>query len=229
VPDFENLLVKHPLLGHIVRRVIWLAFDADGQPIGTFRVTGACTYENPVQAPFDLDRAAEVAIAHTMQFGEDAFRAWQAVLAQYPISPPFAQLNRQVYSLPADTELDTELNSFDDVFVSEENLVRTLESRGWTRGAAGDNGIFEEHTKVFDCDRVTAVVQYNGVGMQGMGGEKQSIDRLFFLPGKQRKKIVSDADGALPLGDIDLIVISEVLADLHFIAAKGEVGSIKSD
>ena len=98
--EFEEVLIKHPILGQLCKRLVWCGYDREQETIGTFRSKAAGIYEDEGGNKFDLSTAYEVAILHPLQLSEEAFRKWQSVFANFPISPPFSQLSRQVYSLP---------------------------------------------------------------------------------------------------------------------------------
>ena len=59
--------------------------------------------------------------------------------------------------------------------------------------------------------------------------DAQSIDRVFFLKGEHEKNYCHDTYGALKLGRVDKIVISEVLRDLNAIAEKGKPNEQEDD
>jgi len=70
---------------------------------------------------------------------------------------------------------------------------------------------------------VSAIVQYEGVPVGYMvDWEDQKIDRCFFIPGIYRPEIYPKHPDPLPLGQIDRVVISEVLADLTALASTGK-------
>ena len=54
------------------------------------------------------------------------------------------------------------------------------------------------------------------------GWDDQHVERCFFLSGIYTPEMYPEHKNAMPLGQVDSIVISEVLADLTSIAAKGK-------
>ena len=110
--------------------------------------------------------------------------------------------------------------------VSGSSIVSTLERLGWTRGPSLDNGVFCEHFKHFPGVPATASISYRDGLPVGyvQGWEDQELDVCCFEPGlnvpqdwawyRQRKKI--------KLSTLDPVVISEVLSDLHTLAAKAK-------
>jgi len=70
---------------------------------------------------------------------------------------------------------------------------------------------------------VTAVIQYQGITVLtgGVGDDDQYIDYCAFLPGKAAAKYFREYEKGMPLGTIDVIVLSEVLSDLELLREKG--------
>ena len=70
---------------------------------------------------------------------------------------------------------------------------------------------------------MTAVVEYDGVPIGYMEGwEDQAINACYFFKGIRNHRDYPDRKNAMRLGDVDAVVISEVLRDLKAIAHKAE-------
>lgn len=141
--------------------------------------------------------------------------------------PPFPQLGRPVYDIEPGDHAERLLKRFGGRRIGAATLVRTLENLGWLRGNAYDNGVFMLHTKPFPALGMTAVVQYDGVGMGMIAEEEdQSIDEVYVLAGIQSADDlgwgVHEHRGPSPMtwGEVDAIIRSEVLADVNTILAK---------
>jgi hypothetical protein len=98
-----------------------------------------------------------------------------------------------------------------------------LERLGWTRGEPGDGGIVHEHSKSFPAAGVTAVLEYwEGIPVGFVQGwSDQKLEPAFFVK-TSAERYWFDRNKALPLGKVDAVVLSEVLADLTFLASKAE-------
>ncbi len=104
------------------------------------------------------------------------------------------------------------------------SLVGILERHGWNRGIPQDAGLFHEHTKPFVGANVTAVIQYPGIPVGYMvDWDDQNVDNCFFVPGNYTPTIYPEHRDALPLGDVDPVVISEVLGTLGVLRREGEM------
>ncbi|MFC5003229.1 DUF4132 domain-containing protein [Dactylosporangium cerinum] len=161
--SFRDHLVAHPLLGHIVRRLVWTASTDDASPAGAggagdavglgdaspggagdaspvaFRVAEDGTFADADDNAFDLPPAATVAVAHPRQLGSQV-AGWAEVFADYEILQPFAQLGRAVHALTAEERASAELTRFAGRKVPTTTLLG-LERRGWQRGVPQDAGV----------------------------------------------------------------------------------------
>ncbi len=64
--EFETLLVRHPLMTHLVRTLIWGAYDSAGALAATFRVTEDQSYANSQDETFDLAPFATAVLVHPL-------------------------------------------------------------------------------------------------------------------------------------------------------------------
>jgi hypothetical protein len=101
-------------------------------------------------------------------------------------------------------------------------MVRVLEDRGWERGSAAEHGRYSEHAKPFPALGVTAVVEYQGVPMGSMAdADDQTIEHCYVLDralgSAHDLDRSSDVGTPVAWGEVDRIVRSEVLADLHIL------------
>ncbi|MFF5263948.1 DUF4132 domain-containing protein [Actinomadura viridis] len=134
LPDFQRLLVSHPLMGHIVRRLVWMTCDGT-----TFRVAEDGTFADPADDALTLPPAASVRIAHRLDL-DDTIAAWSEVFADYEIAQPFPQLGRPVHALTLDELRTGRLERFEGVTVPLGRLLN-LERHGWEHDAPADAGI----------------------------------------------------------------------------------------
>ena len=134
VDEFERLLVGHPLLRHIVRRLVWTAGDGL-----CFRIAEDGTYADAADDVFVLPAGAEVGVAHPLVLGE-TLATWSEVFADYEILQPFPQLGRPVAALDESERTAEHLKRFEGVTAPVGKLLG-LTKRGWVRGEPMDNGV----------------------------------------------------------------------------------------
>jgi hypothetical protein len=222
--EFEELLVRHPLMTNLVRLVIWGVYGEDGRLEATFRVTEDQSYADPADEVFALPAEARVGLVHPLQLGEAEKAAWGEVLADYEIVPPFEQIGRPVFTLEAAERGQQELDRWKALAIPPQSLVFTLEKLGWQRGIPQGNGTVYSHSKPFEGADVTAVIEYeDGISVGYVEGwEDQQITRCSFIAGLWRPDDYPFSKEGQLLGDVDPVVVSEVLSDLTTIALKGK-------
>jgi len=221
--EFDQLLVKHPLMTNLVRMLVWGAYDFDGKLLSTFRVTEDQSLADNSDGAFVVPDGAQVGIPHPLQMTQEDKSAWGEIWADYEIVPPFSQLGRATFAIVDAERGIVEMKRFGDKRLPCATVIFTLEKLGWQRSQPADGGGFNEHTKPFSGANVTAVAQYEpGTWIGGIqDGDPQKIEDVFFVPGiflpgemwPEHKK-------RLTWGDVDPVVVSEVLADLTSIYAK---------
>jgi hypothetical protein len=132
-------------------------------------------------------------------------------------------LGRPIYALEAGATEKSEILWFGHVKIPAAALISTLQRLGWAQGIPEDAGHFHEHSKPFSAAQVTAIVEYEGIPVgYREGWVDQTMGRCFFISGIYRPVIYPKHPDPLPLGQIDPVVISEVLADLTAVTAKGK-------
>lgn len=136
--EFGEYFLEHPLVRHIVRRLVWATF-VDGEISGTFRVAEDMSLADVSDAEYTLGDEAVIGIAHPLHLGKD-LAAWSDVFADYEILQPFEQLGRGVYALTDEERASTKLTRFAGLDIPV-GRVLGLERRGWQRGAPQDAGI----------------------------------------------------------------------------------------
>ncbi|MEW9533096.1 WGR and DUF4132 domain-containing protein [Microbispora sp. NPDC049125] len=132
--EFKRLLVGHPLLWHIVRRLVWGLYDPSGRLTGALRVAEDRSFADAEDDTLLLPDEAVVGVAHPLELGEK-LAAWAEVFADYEILQPFPQLGRETYA-PEETLL-AEISGARIPTVK----VIGLERRGWRRGTPQDAGL----------------------------------------------------------------------------------------
>ncbi|MFE6284745.1 DUF4132 domain-containing protein [Streptomyces sp. NPDC057877] len=207
--EFRALFVAHPLLWHLVRRLVWLR-ELDGE-VTAFRVAEDRTFADVHDDELALPERARVRLAHPLHLG-DQVGAWAELFADYEILQPFPQLGRAVHALTEDEAAGHRLTRFEDTLVPIGKLLG-LTKRGWERGAPQDAGIErwffrridDDHCLVLDLDPGIVV----GIPDQ-LGDQTFRAVWLDSAPGDYYPK----HKHPLRLGGVDPVLVSELLADL---------------
>ena len=207
VPTFRTFMLEHPLVFHLVRRLVWGTYQ-NGKLGATFRVAEDKSFADDADRPFSLAEDATIGIPHLLDLGDAAAAAWGERLADYEIIQPFAQLQRPVYRVDAKEKTATALERFEGVKVPLGKVLR-LEERGWRRGTPQDAGWIWDMEKPLP-DGIVATL--------GLGDGILAGDMSESAPEQTLKEVTLSkrgSDGALALGDLAPLVFSELVRDLE--------------
>jgi hypothetical protein len=215
--EFRALFVEHPLLWHLVRRLVWVCVPGEGTPgaggAGTaFRVAEDRTFADVDEDVFVLPDDTSVRLAHPLTLGGEAVSAWSEVFADYEILQPFAQLGRAVHRLTPEEEAGSRLGRFEGFTVPTTKMLG-LTKRGWDRGSPEDNGVENEISKKLG-ENLYLVIDLDGGIAIGAISEipDQKLDAVALATRPDRYS--ASKDNGLRFGDLDPVVASELLADL---------------
>lgn len=143
--EFRALLLDHPLIRHLTRRLVWLSSateDADPSAgtVTAFRVAEDGTLATVADEPYLLPDDAVVRIAHPLRLG-DGLGAWAELFADHEILQPFEQLGRAVYALTEQERGEGRLTRFEGAGNVPVGKILGLVAQGWQRGTPMDGGV----------------------------------------------------------------------------------------
>jgi hypothetical protein len=220
--DFAHL-VRHPLLRHIVRRLVWGVYGTedtghtDGALIGSFRIAEDLTYADVHDAHYEVPAGAVLGVAHAVDLGAD-LGAWSEVFADYEIRQPFDQLGQPVLALSAAERAGREFGPCAGLSTPAVRIAG-LEARGWIRGPVGDGALWTTILRPVGsaggtgADRFVIAEFKPGI-MAGAPAQSdyQEITRAWLSVTGEHP----DFDRhALPLSELDPVTASVVLHDLN--------------
>ncbi|MEU4688641.1 DUF4132 domain-containing protein [Actinoplanes sp. NPDC023714] len=133
--DFRHYFAGHPLMRHLVRRLVWFRFEHSSG----IRPAEDGSFADVDDEAVVLGDDERIGVAHPLQLG-DALAAWAGVFADYEILQPFPQLGREVEALTPEQAEERLGRGFLGVRVPTTTLLG-LERRGWQRGAPQDAGV----------------------------------------------------------------------------------------
>ncbi len=136
--DFEARIARHPLLGHLAKRLVWVAARPGGAT-DAFRVAEDGSLADVADRAFSLAGDATVRLAHPAL---DTLDAWAALFADYTILQPFEQMGREVFRCAAEERDADALERTAGVTVAARRALGILETRGFRREDAGYVGAF---------------------------------------------------------------------------------------
>ncbi|RVX43858.1 WGR domain-containing protein [Nonomuraea polychroma] len=188
--EFKRLLVGHPLLWHIVRRLVWGLYDPSGRLTGALRVAEDRSFADVEDDTLTLPDDAVVGVPHPLELGEE-LAAWAEVFADYEILQPFPQLGRETYG--PDEALLAEIGAAR----IPTGAVIGLERRGWRRGVPQDAGWQGWIERDVPDGRTVTIGLDPGIA-------------IGYLDFADEQTLVG-----VELGGLDPITVSEILRDLR--------------
>ncbi|TDD82516.1 DUF4132 domain-containing protein [Actinomadura darangshiensis] len=200
--EFGSIFAGHPLLGHLVRRLVW---SADGT---AFRVAEDGTLADVRDDAFVLPPDARVMLPHPVLLGQDTVAAWASVFADYEILQPFPQLGRPVHEL-ADDERDTgRLKRFEGR-TAHFGRFMGMTSRGWELGDKETGGFRRQVNLMTPDDRHVMVAFEPGIRViDPEEYAEQTIERVMLMTGRY-------SGTEHPFGALDPVTASEMIAELE--------------
>jgi hypothetical protein len=228
VARWQELYLRHPLLLPFAQRLVWGAYGATGNLLGTFRALEDQTLTDTADEGFALPQGSKIGVVHPLELTPEIRQGWLTHLADYDVIPPFAQLERSVVTVTpeqAHTKFgqevaETELNAM--------TFKGRAERLGWTRGSVCDAGCINYYVKTFPGAGVDVFVETEGmyVGIDMYTDIK--LGKNFFVKhgSVQIGSYIYDEPGdptdprLLSYAEVPAIAFSESLGDLLRISAK---------
>ncbi len=209
----RTLFVEHPLLRHLARRLVWVTFDGEDRPAGSFRVAEDQSLADAGDDELTLTGDTVVGIAHPLQL-DDTLGAWSDVFADYEILQPFPQLGRDVHHLTAEERTGRILHRFVGT-TAYTGKVLGLSHRGWARGSPMDAGVSNVTYKVVPGGRAVIVDLDPGIiAGAAMDAPEQTIAGVWLNDGPAD---YGNSRGNLAFDLLDEITASELLRDLEML------------
>jgi hypothetical protein len=208
---FRQFFTGHPLLRHLVRRLVWVRFDGDGRPGGGLRLAEDGSLAGVTDETVTLGDAEQVGIAHPLHLGDD-LAAWSEVFADYEILQPFPQLGRGVEPLTPERAAGLVGRK------APSTALLGLERRGWRRGSPQDAGVqgWFERDVPGGQHLVLAIDPGIAVGAIDVLGD-QTVEAIFVAPAGDHHWFRRDQDDRIR--ELDPITAAEALRDLTEVLA----------
>jgi hypothetical protein len=208
---FRLFLAEHPLVRHIVQRLVWGVYEGDALK-ECFRVAedGQCTTAE--DDPFDLPQDKTIGIPHALELPADIAAAFGQLFADYEILQPFPQLGRDTHALTEQERAAVQLERWKGATVPT-GRVLGLVNKGWRRGQAQDGGGIWYFTKPMGDGRVIELTLDPGiivgmvdeypeqtlgevqVGKAAQWGEMQDAQTIGTLGAIEASELIRDMEG----------------------------------
>ncbi|MEU0882275.1 DUF4132 domain-containing protein [Lentzea sp. NPDC005914] len=205
--EFQTVLAAHPLLWHLVRRLVWITDEGV-----SFRLAEDRTLADAQDDEFTLPENATVRVVHPVDL-QDSLNAWGEVFADYEILQPFPQLSRPVHLAGSPQDVLPALKKHCDVTFPI-GKVLGLTKKGWVRGEPQDGGVECWITRPFPGGGALVASLDPGiaVGAVDVFPEVSFPDMWFSPDGGGEWSAPKNAPSTF---DVDPITFSELLSELE--------------
>lgn len=220
---FRTFLVEHPLVRHLVQRLIWGAYRVQGEAsyggelLACFRVAEDGSFSTAEDDPFELPAGEDIRIGvpHALELSPTDAGAFGQVFADYELLQPFAQIGRDTYVLTEDEKKSQKLERWKDATVPT-GRVLGLVNKGWRRGEAQDGGGIWYFSKPLGPNRVIELYLDPGI-IVGMVDEYPEQKLGEVQVGKPSGW--GNMQNAETLDQLDPISASELIRDMEGLRA----------
>lgn len=215
--DFTRYFVEHPVMARLASRLVWASIVGDEEPLG-FRPLTDGTLLTADDDEFTPPEDAQIRIAHEHLLTGQG-EVWAQHLADYEVSPLFAQFNRPTVAVKSGQKV---IGDFEGFMHNDGSLRGATNKHNWQLGDPQDGGWVQDILKVVPTLEMTAVVElHNGlpVGGWNIGEHKLAIGDLYFVDHSTRWR---NKQSALDLSTVPPILLSEVYAELQSMANAGD-------
>ncbi len=216
--DFDSYLVKHPLLVHLVRRLVWGVYE-EGVLTQTFRVTEDRTLGNAEDDELSLAHGASVGLIHAIDLSAEPAGAWGELFTDYGLLQPFQQLGRPVFLLSEQEKAAHILDRHKGKKIPV-GRVMGLMSRGWDRGEPQDGGLVRWLSMPLQDGIHELRLWLGEAGLwTGTGGGQDDDPSIEGVSVVKKDSWTWNVVGEMPLGTLPKALMSEVLDTLDSLAA----------
>ncbi|MFB8003937.1 DUF4132 domain-containing protein [Nocardia sp. NPDC056000] len=199
--EHQRLFVGHPVLQHLVRRLVWVSVDDTGAVTGSFRIAEDGSRADIDDELVDVADHTLVGVAHPVQLGQST-REWAQVFADYEILSPFAQLDRPWWTAQTPGFADA-LDRLAGRSVRT-GTVLGLKRFGWRWQDTGGGLVTRLRRTLADSVHAELSIE-PGLWMSALHEQEKQTITAVTLSGAS-------------LADLDPIVASEMLRELHLMS-----------
>lgn len=214
--DWTDYLLRHPVLRHLVQRLVWVETAEDGR-MRSFRPLDDGSLTDVNDDPVDLAAGTQIRLAHDSLLAPAEVQAWQQHLSDYAIKPLFQQFGKGSYALPADRAAATEVLDFQGHLLETFALRGRATKLGYTRGNSEDGGWFYTYEKRFPTLGLLAIIEFTGNGLP----EENRTVALRHLSFATTGAADRWSRAKLSLSQVPKVLLSECYDDLRLMAAEG--------
>ena len=218
--EWRTYLAGHPVLRHLVRRLVWTASWGEPARMVSFRPLEDGSFTDATDNEVTLPEGSMLRIAHDVILSPDDVATWTAHLRDYEVAPLLSQFGKPVFRLVPERRDDRELTDFQGYQLARLELRGRAAKLGYT-GGSRNGGSSYEYRKPFPTLGIAIV--FRGEGDSSLPREEQvvTLTQLLFKP-------LSPGKPTLRLGEVPEVLLSEAWNDVRLIATGGTSESVAS-
>ncbi|MBC3932247.1 WGR and DUF4132 domain-containing protein [Undibacterium curvum] len=230
---FALFLATHPLVRHLVRRLVWGVYlmsteqsgDGEDQEISVasyggqlqscFRVSEDGSYTTAQDDIFDLPVGPQykIGLPHALELSASEAAEFAQLLTDYELLQPFPQLGRDTYTLTEEEQSKSNLDRWKGIKVASRK-VHGLSAKGWYR-TDGDGGVISDFSKAAGDGRILELYFEPGIYVGDVDeSPEQTLGELRLY--NPSDSLNQDADASkFIFSSVDNILVSELIRDLE--------------
>ena len=215
--EWQQYLQRHPIVGRMCQRLVWLGLDSDDSIVASFRPMEDGSLTGSEDENVAVDGIAGIKLAHQTLIPETMRDAWLAHLKDYEIDPLFDQFSRPMLTPAEDQAKAVEITDRRGHMIESFKLRGAATKLGYQRGDAEDGGVFMDYVKRYEGAGIAIVLEFTGSPLP----EENIACALLALKAFRLRKKSGQWGAALALKDVPPVLLSETWNDYHQIAAAG--------
>lgn len=215
--DWNQHLLQHPIVGRLLRRLVWIGYDAQGARTTLFRPLDDGSLSDVQDRTVALASLAQVQIAHASLLDATDAAAWRTHLADYEVASPFTQLDPDLPRLADNDRTATAIEDRKGWMIETFKLRGTATKLGFMRGGAEDGGVFMTYERRYNSAGLVAVIDFTGSPMPEQN-IPAALQNLRFI---RLQRGTSWYGEGIELKDVPPVLLAESWKTLHRIADAG--------
>lgn len=140
--QWEALFIKNPVMHQFAIGLIWGVYENDILK-DTFRYMEDGSFNTVDEEEYELSSDGRIGLVHPIELTEEILSAWKEQLSDYEVVQPIPQLDRQIFDVTQEEEMETELIRFGGKLLNGLSLSGKLQGMGWYRGSVQDGGVYD--------------------------------------------------------------------------------------
>jgi hypothetical protein len=221
--EWRDYLYRHPIVGRLVQRLVWLEVSADGQSQRLLRPTEDGSLIDMEDDEVELAADSKMRLAHGSLVSADEAQRWIVHFKDYKVQPLFPQMIRtlpnlsqlQVGSTKVDAGSPAQQITDRTGYLSDSFTLRGVFTKlGYQRAAAEDGGFFCQYNKDFTSAGVRVAIEFSGNCLP-----EENVTVALKSLGFEKLNIRSYNQRMMALDDVPPVLLAEAYADYHAVAA----------